>query len=467
MTILPRELYPLHPYQLLAIEWMKFRKEGYLNIDMGLGKTRIVLDYIRLIHKAESSGAVLIVAPMRVATSTWPAQIREWTPELSYTVLHGRDKEENFKLKRDLYIINYEGLKWLDEMVTKYGRSKFFHGVLVLDEATMVKSSSSGRFKYLKSLRSSFDKAFALSATPAPNGYQDLWSQYFLLDYGKTLGPQYTRFFNRYFQTTESRRVVPVSTERLKEIPKLCAKSTFRLSADDYLKLPEFTNNDLYVDLPPKLLAQYKELEKDFLLKLSEEMSVTAMNAAVLSMKLRQFCQGGIYSAGEENSRELVDIHRLKVDMLEQIIQELQGAPTLVAIQFRYEVDFIRERFPNAPAIYGGISAKESDRLINLWNAGKLPMLICHPASLSHGVNLQAGGHYITWLALTWNFEQYTQFNGRLRRQGQKNRVVLNRVLVRGSIEEKMAKRLSQKETTQQELLDVLRDMTNEVLAQS
>lgn len=447
---------------------MSERQSGYLAIDMGLGKTRIVLEYILAHHERQSNhtGAVLVVAPLRVAVSTWPLEILKWTPSLSYTVLHGKDKDENFKLDRDIYIINYDGLKWLFK---KNIGSRFFHGLLILDESTMVKSHSTTRFKLLKAMRGFFTKAFCLSATPAPNGYQDLWSQYFLLDRGMTLGQSWTKFFNRYWYQTPYYQTIVLSQERLKEIPMACARSTFRLKASDYLTMPKLIVNDIYIDLPSDLYKKYKELERDFVYQLSQEENITAVNAAVLSSKLRQFCQGGLYQ--EDHSVYL--LHQLKEEALVQITQELQGEPNLVAIQFQFEKHLIQGSLQSEldcvaiPSIVGGVSAEYSAKVITDWNSRKLPMLICHPASVSHGVNLQAGGHYITWLALPWSLEQYNQFIGRLYRQGQKYPVIVNRVLIRDTIESRIAEVLAAKNSTQESLLEVLRDFSKNTLAKS
>lgn len=439
---------PLHAYQCRALAWMDEHNTGYLAVDMGLGKTRIVLEFI----KTHDIRPVLVVAPLRVATSTWPQEIAKWAPELKFQVLHGKEKSTNFRKPADIYIINYDGLKWLDNTMKQYVRSKFMHSMLVLDEATMVKSKSSKRFKYIKDWRAAFDRAYALSATPAPNGYQDLWAQYFLLDYGKTLGTSFASFFNKYFRMFGTYQVAPISKAHVNDIFKRCCASTFRLDAQDYLKLPGIVHNDVHVALTPSLRKKYEILKREFVLRLEEEKVITAANTAILSMKLRQFCQGHIYC---EDVCE--HVHDIKLDALEQLIYELQGEPVLIAVQFRFEIAALQKRFPDTPAIYGGTSANEADELIARWNSGKIPVLICHPASISHGVNLQHGGHNIIWFALTWNLEQYMQFNGRLARQGQTKPVVVSRILLEKTVEERIAKVLEQKGTSQQALLDAIR----------
>lgn len=453
-----KEMRPLFKYQERAVDWLRARNGGYLAVDMGLGKTRIVLEYIR----ATKPSCVLVVAPKIVALNTWPEQIREWAPELTYTVLHGKDKNENITLQRDIYIINYDGLKWLKHNV--HGR-RFHKGLLVLDESTMIKSPQSERFKALMNIRAVFEKCICMSGTPAPNGYQDLWAQYFLIDFGRTLGAKYTTFFNKYFRETESRRIVPYSSELLKEIPRACAKTTFRLSADDYLKLPEWINNDIYVTLPPSVRDMYKQFEEDFFLQLNNEETVTAVNMAVLSSKLRQFCQGALYVDGTGGTNQVSGryyevVNKVKLDALESVLKQLNGQPTLLPIQFSFELAELEKRFGRMPALVGGVPEREQQRYIDAWNRGQLPVLVCHPASISHGVNLQYGGHYITWLALTWNFEHYSQLNGRIRRTGQKYTCIRNRIIIKGTVEEKIAAALNYKGCNQQYLLDTIKSLS-------
>lgn len=446
--------YPLHGYQLSAVDWMLKRQYGYLAIDMGLGKTRIVLEYIR----RTGIQSTLVVAPLRVALHTWPSEIKKWTPMLTFNVLHGLNKSMN--KSADVFIINYEGLKWL----IKEPKYKFSKGLLIIDEGSMVKSPKSQRFKILNQLRGLFSHVFVLSGTPMPNGYQDLWSQYFLLDRGKSLGATYTTFFNRYFLSLESFRIVPRDRNLLNEIPSRVAPVTFRLSSDDYSKLPPAITVDKEVKLTPKLERDYKNLERDFAIQLNEETNITAVNAAILSMRLRQFCQGFLYYE-EDEDRKTVDFHNLKVEALASCIDELNGHPTLVAVQFKADIFKIQKALGALPVIAGGVDSSASVKYIEQWNAGKIPVLLVHPGSISHGVNLQHGGNNIIWYAQTWNMEHYQQLNGRLRRQGQKKPVMITRLLIKNSIEHKVVAALAHKGENQQGLLNALRQFTNELLA--
>lgn len=435
----------LHDYQISAINWMLERSCGYLAVDMGLGKTRCVLEML-----AKSKDKALVVAPLRVAVSTWPYEICKWTPHLKFKVLHGDGKVLNASAdKVDVLIINYDGLKWLATQRVDVLRGR----VLILDEATAVKNHKAVRTKLLVRMRPLFKKCFGLCATPSPNGPRDLWAQFRVIDGGESLGERWTPFFNQYFMQDGYHRVYLKYPEAEKEILARVASRTFRLSSDEYLKLPDFVYNDMYIDMPESLRVKYRQFEADFLYELGNEEVITAMNAATLSMKLRQFVQGGLYTqnGGYET------LHSLKLDALESIQEQLEGEPNLVVINFKFELEEIAKRFAGRyAAIVGGISAKESARVIDQWNAGKLPMLVVHPAAVSHGINLQAGGHYITWLALTWNYEHYTQLNGRLRRQGQMKPVVLNRLLLRNTLDSKIARALRDKGASQELVLRAL-----------
>lgn len=447
--------YPLHGYQASAVDWMLKKQCGYLAVDMGLGKTRIVLEYIQRAGIQNT----LVVAPLRVALHTWPSEIKKWAPMLTFNILHGPKK--SLKTSANVFIINYEGLKWLINE-PKY---KLFKGLLVLDEGSMVKSHKSQRFKILKTFRGLFSSIFVLSGTPMPNGYQDLWSQYYLLDVGKSLGTSFTQFFNRYFLQLESFRVVPRSATALAEIPKRVAPLTFRLSSEDYLKLPPTITVDKEIELSGKAWADYKALERDFAIQLNETTTITAANTALLSMRLRQFCQGFLYYGEDGVRRDALDIHDHKVQALADCLAELNGHPALVAVQFKADILKIQKALGPMPVIAGGVDSDVSVDLIDKWNAGQLPVLLVHPASISHGVNLQHGGHNIIWYAQTWNMEHYQQLNGRLIRQGQKKPVIITRLLIKNSIEHKVVGALATKGANQQSLLDSLRQFTNELLA--
>lgn len=432
----------LHKYQRRAINWLKSRDYGYLAIDMGLGKTRCIIEYLR-----ETGRSALVIAPLQVALTTWPAELKKWAPEITYQILHGRDKDVAVKTTAQVYIINFDGMRWLATTGKKW------HGYdLIIDEATGVKSRSTQRTKTVISMRKNFAHCFLMSGTPAPQGIWDWWSQMRIMDEGKCLGVHWGPFQQRFLRVNPWTHAIDVVPGAEQAVGQLIGSNVLRMEADDYLELPPFVQNDIMLDLPGRLRQQYRDLDRKMVLQLDEEAALTVTSATTAGMKLRQFLQGAVY----DDMRRVIPIHSLKLDALEAIHESLSGVPNLVPIAFKFELQAIQQRFGKVPVLAGGVDASERSRIIAEWNEGKIPMLLVHPAAVSHGVNLQAGGHYITWLALTWSYELYHQLNGRLRRQGQEHPVVLNRVLFKKTKDERIAKVLEDKASNQQAILDAL-----------
>lgn len=445
-----------YEYQNRVVEWMKTHPKSYIACDMGTGKSLMALKWIENI--LPKCGGVLVIAPLRTISTTWPDEIAKWTPNLSYTILHGAKKLENLHQKVDVYLINFEAIPWLFEALAQYHKSTGkvpFRG-LVIDEGSMVKSWQTKRFKILKLLIKLFTKyTTILSGTPAPNSLLDLWAQYYLLDQGKRLEKYITHYKQHYFYQADQRGYIWKLNQGGKEtIYSKIEDITFRLDAKDYLQLPEMIKNVIKVPLSKKLRAQYKLLEKEFFLALDEDEVLAVFNAASLSMKLRQFIQGAVYIDDERNYKVL---HEEKLKVLKSLVEEAGGQGILCCIQFRFELEIIRKVFPGCPYIAGGVSAQKATSLINKWNRKELPLLLCHPASISHGVNLQSGGHMILWYGLPWSLEQYLQLNKRLHRNGQKHAVIIHHLVVEKSVDEKVIAALNSKLRTQSELLDYLR----------
>ena len=349
-------LYPIRDYQQRVTDWSLDRDNGLWAIDMGLGKTRCALERIKRTGKP-----AIVFAPLQVAMSTWPSEIRKWAPEFSYAVLHGPCKRERLLTAADVLIINYDGLPWLAANHTGVlkGRTAFF------DESTCVKSLKSKRTKLSAILRPQFKECFMLSATPTPNGIQDIWAQARIMDEGERLGRKYTPFLNRYFHVDQFHRLTPRYPEVTDEILALLSDCTIRLKGEDYLSLPPYVLNDIEIQLPAKLKESYKAFHRDFIYDLGNEKVVTAVNAAVLGSKLRQFVQGGLY----DESHKASEVHTLKLDMLEQIQSELVGEPNLVVINFEFELEAIRQRFgASVPAITGKTPPDERLQLERRWN---------------------------------------------------------------------------------------------------
>ena len=452
----------LRQYQRDAGKFVLDKKACYLALDMGLGKTAISLAASQKIIPIIKSG-VLIVAPLRGMYLTWPDECAKWTPTLSYAVLHGADKKNKLKEKKNLYFINYDGLPWLFEAlrdVFKTTKTLPFRA-LVLDEGSMVKSSRTKRFKILKKLLKVFPEyRWILSGTPAPNSLADLWSQYYLLDEGNRLGHSFSGFRSKYFTQVDKQGFVwAIKPGSADEIHSVVADITYRLDAADHLELPERIDNIIKVPLNTQQRAQYLKLEKEFFLAL-DGVEVEVFNKATLSMKLRQFLQGALYIDDKKNY-EIVHEEKLKV--LKELVETANGQGILCAIQFRFELDIICKAFPGTPFIAGGTSSEKATKYMRAWNRGEIPLLLCHPASLSHSVNIQAGSHIIVWYGLTWSHEQFQQLNARLIRYGQKSPfVIVHHLVIEKSVDERMLAVLKRKFATQKDFLDFLRGYNHE-----
>ena len=447
------ELLELHQYQKKAIEFGLENKAVFFAMDLGLGKTAVALKIIEQLKQK-----AIVFAPLRVIYTTWPEEIKRWTPKLTYDIIHGLDKRNVLKRsKADVLLINFDGLKWFYKEVLK-SHVKWHNRVLILDESSMIKSPTTLRFKLLKKMMPLWSSyRFCLSATPAPNGYHDLWSQYYMLDKGMVLFPTFHQFRNTYFNYSGpplyKTTIRKGSYERIRDLIK---PITYRLDADDYLKMPKTIYNEIPLVLSKPLQDKYKELEDKFFLEFVGA-DATAFSAAALSMKLRQFIQGAIYTDQKDGS--FYPLHQIKIDALQELLETSSGQPILCSIQFKFELKMIREFIDKLiPCIAGGVSNKEANNLIKAWNNSELPLLLCHPASLGHGVNLQAGGHIMLWFGLTWSLEHYKQLNGRLIRQGQKNAsVTVNHLIMKNTIDERVVTVLKDKDATQSKLLDALK----------
>lgn len=440
----------LHNYQERAIQFWLAHPRCYFAIDMGLGKTALTLAALSRLKKP-----ALIIAPLRTLESTWVGEIKKWGLDLRPAVIHGKNKKAALHSKADVFITNFESIPFIyDELAELSAKGKPMpFEVLVIDEGSMVKSSSTKRFKYLKSLKAIFPKyRCILSGTPAPNTLLDLWSQYYLLTDGDALGKTYYGFRRKYYNNPPWQPYTfEIKEGAEQKIFDAIKPYTFRLDAEDYLNMPEITYNYIDVPLPVNKKRAYSDFEKEFRLEI-HDIECTAVNAASLSMKLRQFLQGFLYT--EEKT---IRVHDAKIKALKSLVEETD-TPILCAIQFKEEIAMIREAFPDTPLIAGGVKADEANKIIRDWNEGKIPLLLCHPASISHGVNLQSGGSIVLWYCCTWSLEQYQQFNARLYRQGQTKNVIVNHLVVAGTIDAKVAKVLKEKDFNQRKLLDYLRE---------
>lgn len=443
-----------HPYQQHGLDFCltSLLREGgaaYF-LPPGLGKTSLSLQVFMELRARGLATKALIVAPLRVAQSVWPFEIKKWLNFYSLTsvVLHGPAKDLFIQKNVDVYIINYEGLIWL------LNKKKFWPiDFLVFDELTRMKSWKSQRVKAIKPFLKLFKYRLGLTGTPAPNGLEDLFSQTYVLDIGKRFGARKTKFEEVFFKERNaySFKLEPLPGAK-EEIFKRLDDLAFSLDASDYLSLPKEIYNNLYIDLPLKLMLKYDELKKEAITQLENEVYITAMTAGALTTKLRQFLSGNIYTP-----QGIEHIHDHKYEFLKEFIED-STEPVLIGYQYRHEAKRIMELIKGVVPIGSGMSAKALNTVIDKWNKGEIPVLLGHPQSIGHGLNLQGGGRTILFFSLDFNLENYLQFIKRLSRQGQTaEHVFVHHLLVRGTLDEYILSVLSKKEELQASLLEFLK----------
>lgn len=441
-----------HDYQQHAIRKILDLPAVGLFLDMGMGKTICALTAIvELLYNWFEVVKVLIIAPKRVAEDTWSREINKWehTKHLRIAKALGTAKQRISALESsaDIYVINRENVEWL---VNYYGKNWPFD-MVVIDELSSFKSSKARRFRALRKVRPFIKRIVGLTGTPAPNGLIDLWPQLYLLDQGERLGKTVTGYRDRYFEAgrRDPRRGIvfewnpkPGAEEAIYEkISDICIS----MQAKDYLELPERVNNIIPVTLPAAARAKYEQLERDLLLPFAES-DVVADTAAVLSNKLLQMANGAVY----DENREVKHIHDVKLEALEDVIEAANGKPVLVYYAYRHDRARIKTKFKKARFL-------DTEKDIADWNDGKIELLLAHPASAGHGLNLQAGGHIIVWFGLTWSLELYQQGNARLDRQGQQHSVIVHHLVAEGTIDEDVMKAIEGKAVGQEALLEAVK----------
>lgn len=440
----------LHAYQRQAIEFTTGRPKCALWLDMGLGKTVSTLTALSDLIDDFAINKTLIIAPKRVAQSVWPAEVEKWEhlKHLRVSVALGTPKQRLKALdaEADLYVINRENVAWLK----KHFGTKWPFDCIVIDEASSFKSHKSSRVKALRSVHVQrvVTRTIELTATPAANGYMDLWAQFVLLDGGKTLGDGITKYKEWFFYQPHVNSRFKLLDGAKERIDKAIERSDLVLSmkAIDHLKMPERVEVNMPVTLDGRTKKLYKELEKNFILKLGDD-TITAFNAAALANKLLQFCNGVMY---DEEGQE-VEVHDGKIEALKELIEQNPNENLLVAYNYKSDLRRLREAFPEAVLI------GEHDNTIEKWNHGEIKILLAHPASAGHGLNLQAGGSTVVWFGLNWSLEFYEQFNGRLWRQGQKHTTRIVHLVTEGGIDERVLSVLGDKAKTQNDLIEKMK----------
>ena len=434
----------LHEYQNKAVDFIKKNKAAALWIDMGLGKTISTLTAVSDLIASKKVKKVLIIAPLRVSNHTWPTELLLWkhTSTLKYTVLSGlspaKRKAAVFE-KSVIHIINRENIPWLVELLGQ----KWHYDMVVIDESSSFKSHSSKRWKSLRKVLGKIDRMVQLTGTPAPNNLMELWPQIYLLDKGKRLQNTRGKFLEKYCQLVGNPawNQWQVKKDRVSALYRAVRDVVLRMSSEDYLEMPDRLNVNVRVELPSKARQAYADMKRDFIIAYDAG-EIMAVNAAVQINKLLQISNGCIYT---QEGYELM--HAKKVEALVEIA-DTATEPLLVAYNFKSDLAEIKKALPKAVVL------DKSPKTIDEWNRGEIPVMLCHPASAGHGLNLQKGGSVIVWFGLTWSLELYQQFNARLHRQGQTKPVRVIHILSDNTADTRVLDALCSKEEGQNALLN-------------
>lgn len=456
--------YKPHRYQKKAIKFVVERGCAALFQDPGLGKTSEVYAAYDLLREECAIKRMLVICPLRAAVSTWPDEKDKWSDfsHLRVHVLHGSKKEELLNTPHDVSIINPEGLPWLFQAMK---RKKWWWDMLAIDESTGFKNYHTRRHAELRPRIHRFNRRVLMTGSPAPNGLQDLFGQIFLLDQGHALGRWKTQFRNRFFNKSGwGGYTYTIKDGAEKEIYKLLKPLVLRMAAEDYLDLPPLIFNDVKVELDDKSRAIYEQMEQQMIAAIEGEL-VTANNAGAVSIKCRQLANGGIYLDDEVGGpRRWKHVHMEKAEAVRDLVEEMQGTPALVAYEFKHDLERLRKLFPKAPVLAGGITTAYQREVEAAWNKGKHPVVLAQPKSVKHGLNLQGTRASVIWHSNTWDLEEYEQFIRRVWRQGQKDRVVVHRVIAKDTVDHAILAGIARKDKTQRALLAALKDYAEQKL---
>lgn len=446
-------------HQIIAMDFLRAHRRCALFQDMGLGKTVETLTVARELIDDFRVNKALVIAPKRVAESTWSAECAKWdhTQALRVSKVLGSAKQRQSALSADadIYVINRENVQWLIE----YLQGIWPFDLVIIDELSSFKSAQAKRFRMLRRVIKLSEYVWGLTGTPASNGYMDLWAEMFLIDGGEALGKTITSYRSKYFDAGAHKGHI-VYEWRLKagskaDIDKRLSSFCLSMSKADWLQLPDIIYNEVHVRMTSSERKLYDkfQIEKVIPLLNSSVSSIEEMDsaivggtAAVVSGKLLQMANGAVY----DDEGQVFELHEQKLDALDEIVDSAQGTPLLVFYSYKHDVDRILRRFPYAQLLEGSAD-------IDRWNNGEIPMLLCHPASAGYGLNLQAGSNIMVWFGLPWSLENYQQSIGRLHRQGQERSVICHHIICDDTIDERVLRALQSKDATQKSLLDALK----------
>jgi SNF2 domain protein len=450
-----REFIP-HKYQLTAINHVINVPKCGLFLDMGLGKTVSTLTAIKeLKYNRFQVNKVLIIAPKKVAEGTWSKEKDKWnhTKDFRVSLVLGSQQKriKALSVNADLYIINRENIPWLVD----YLRNDWYFDTVVIDESSSFKNSRSKRFKALKMVLPKINRLIELTGTPSPNGVEDLWAQIYLLDQGTRLEKYITHFRAKYMEPNKRNRSQifdykikdGVYDSIINKISDICIS----MKSEDYLELPDLSYNEIPVILNDKARRDYDKMERDFVLELEgAEDEITAVNAAALSNKLLQISNGAVY----DSSGIYTEVHDAKIEAFLELVERLQGKSLLVFYNFQHDKDRIKRALEKSDLVVKELKTTQDE---DDWNAGKIDILLTHPASAAYGLNLQEGGNHVCWFGLSWNLEHYQQANKRLHRQGQKEKVIIHHLVTQGTRDEDVMRALDNKAGVQEEIMQSLK----------
>jgi SNF2 family DNA or RNA helicase len=445
----------LHNYQLTTSRHIITNPYCGLFLDMGLGKTVSTLTAIKkLMFEELDINRVLVIAPKRVAENVWTTEVEKWEHLSNFKVskIAGSEKKRKLALaeKADIYTIGRDNVVWL---CGQYGGSMLPFDMLVIDESSSFKNPKALRFKALRAVQPSFKRIVLLTGTPAPNGLIDLWAQLYLLDRGERLGKFLSNYRDRFFNPGQTNGHIiynyRLQSDGEERIHELISDICISMKAEDYLKLPGVILNDIDIIFPKALQDKYDEFEKTQVLEMFEDREdITAVNAAALSNKLLQFASGAVY----DENKDVHVVHDLKLEAVEELIEAANGKPVLIAWIYRSNLYRLQERLKKLKP-----RELKTGKDIDDWNAGKIQVLLMHPASGGHGLNLQEGGNEIIWYDQTWSSELYKQLNARLDRQGKTGVTIINRLISKKTIDTDVVKAVGNKIKTQDHLIDAVK----------
>lgn len=444
--------YNPYNYQKFSLEHVLKHPFSGLFLDMGLGKTIITLTAIeQLMYQDLSIKKVLVIAPKRVAETVWTDEISAWdhVNHIVSSVVLGSQESRIKALKKnaDVYIINRENVVWL----VNYYQGKWPFDMIVIDELSSFKSSKSARFRALRTVRPKAKRVIGLTGTPAPNGLIDLWPQLYLLDQGERLGKTITGYREKYFFIEKANQNVVykygLRSGCDRQIYNLINDICISMKSEDYLELPDIKENIITITLSHDIKQKYDDFEETEIMTLLDSgVQVTTVNAAALTNKLLQFANGAVY----DDSMNYHIVHDEKLNALEEIIEEAQGKSVLVAYSYQHDLHRILTRFKNA------VQLKKKQQ-VDDWNKGKIEILVMHPASGGHGLNLQFGGNIIVWFGQTWSSELHDQLNKRLHRPGQREKVIIHKLICKGTMDEDVVRSVTKKITGQNALMEAIK----------